>query len=83
MIYEGKSHTSSRIFSAKFSILKILPTTGTKFLCHSKSFILSNTNPSSISTADMFAALKHAELIDSSPDALRYSSTPFKDFSHL
>lgn len=73
--------TWSRIFSARRSILKILPTTGAKLLSHSISYLLSNSIPSSMSMAENFAALKHAELIDCSPEILRCCSTASNDFS--
>lgn len=73
--------TSSRIFSARRSILKILPTTGAKLLCHSISCILSNSIPSSMSMAAIFAALKHNELMDCNPLHLRYSWMPRNDTS--
>ena len=73
--------TSSRIFSAKRSILNILPTTGATLLCHSMSCILSNSIPSSMRMAEILAASKHVELMDCNPESLRYSSTPCKDNS--
>lgn len=73
--------TCSRICSATRSVLKILPAKGIKFLCHSISFFLSICMPSSISMAEIFAAFKHVEVMDCSPDTLRYSSTPCKDTS--
>ena len=73
--------TWSRIFSAKCSILNILPTTGAKLLCHSMSCFLSNSIPSSTRMADILAAPKHIELMDCNPESLRYSSTPCKDNS--
>lgn len=76
-----KCLTCSRICSATRSVLKILPTKGVKFLCHCMSCFLSISMPSSMSMAENFAALRHVELMDSIPDALRYSSTPCKDTS--
>lgn len=71
--------TSSRIFSARRSILNILPTTWAKLLCHSMSCFLSNSIPSSMSMVEILAASKHVELMDCNPESLRYSSTPHKD----
>lgn len=59
------------MFSAKRSILNILPTTGTNFLCQSMLCFLSNTSPSSMSMADILAALKHVEQMESNPEDLR------------
>jgi len=73
--------TCSRICSATRSVLKILPTKGVKFLCHCISFFLSISTPSSISMAEIFAAFKHVEVMDSIPETLRYSSTLCKDTS--
>lgn len=74
--------TSSRIFSARRSILSILPTTWAKLLCHSMSCFLLNSIPSSMSMEEIFAALKHVELMVCNPESLRNSSTPCKDNWH-
>ena len=59
--------TSFKIVSASCSILNILPTAGTKPLCHSQLCILSNLMPSSIKTAEIFAASKHFRAIEGRP----------------
>lgn len=76
-----KKLTSSRICSARCSILSILPTNGTIFLCCSMCSIFSNSNPSSISTLEIPAAVKHVLLIVSIPLEFLYSWIPSIDNS--
>ncbi|MFS7937094.1 hypothetical protein Hanom_Chr05g00423481 [Helianthus anomalus] len=65
------------ISSARRSILSILPAQG-KISVPS---ILSNTNPSSTSTVEIPAALKHILVIVSIPESSLYCWTPSRDKS--